>query len=74
MNTPNQMNNVINIVRWKPTGEFLGYGRINEEGHTYGRWKYFHKNGRLWQIVDYNEKGERNQKTARYFDEVGNEF
>lgn len=27
------MDNVINIVRWKPTGEFLGYGRINEEGH-----------------------------------------
>ncbi len=68
------MSNVIRIVRWKDTGELCCYGPINEEGHCCGKWKAFHKNGRLWQIVDYNEKGERNQETARYFDEVGNEF
>ena len=74
MNSPNQMSKVIEIARWKDTGELFGYGPRDEDWQLCGCWKFFHKNGKLWQLVYYNDKGERNMKTTKYFDELGNEF
>ena len=68
------MSKVIEIARWKDTGELFGYGPRDEDWQVCGCWKFFHKNGKLWQLVYYNDKGERNMETTRYFDELGYEF
>ena len=74
MNSPNQMSKVIEIARWKDSGELFGYGPRDQDWQLCDCWKFFHKNGKLWQLVYYNDKGERNMETTRYFDELGNEF
>ena len=58
---------LIQVKRYN-TGELLGYG-IEKNNLRIGKWKYFYKNGNLWQLGSYDKEGRRIASTWNYFEE-----